>query len=207
MPRIARSNQVPVFLASQFYAPIITEIFEDIVDSVTNSSESSSETDIDLHAIDAPGVTGLPDYSSSTTSTSSSSDFSLSVNSSSRSSESSSFNYDSEISEEEIEGTGFKVEDHHRALLQAIERVYATRYWVSRQPIIRTSATFDNRLHRRHEYPQLFRNSACMNPDTFDALVERLEIEEVFQNQSNYSQRSRIWNCGYRHTTGNHSCF
>lgn len=27
-----------------------------------------------------------------------------------------------------------------------------------------------------------------MDPDTFDALVERLEIQEVFQNQSNYSQ-------------------
>lgn len=94
MPRIARSNQVQVFLASQFYAPMITEILEDIVDSVTNNSEPASEADIDLHSIDAPGVTGLSDFSSSTTSTSSSSGSSLIVNSLSRSSESSGFNSD-----------------------------------------------------------------------------------------------------------------
>lgn len=155
-------------------------MLQDIVASVTNSSESSSETDMDLHSIYAPGVIGLSDSSSTTTFTFSSSDSKLSVNCILKSSDTSSSNSDSEISDEEFEGTGFEVEYHHRALLQVIEWVYTIQYWISRQPIIRTSATFDNRLNRRHEYPQLFRNFARMDPDTFDSLVNRLEIAEVF---------------------------
>lgn len=178
-------------MISKFYAPIVTETLEDLVSSLAENSSISSKTNTSLSSTTTNNFEWLSDSSSSTNSASNSSSSSThsssfdSISLSSRNSESSS---DSETQDHEIEDNGSELLDQHRALLQVIEWVYTTRYWVIRQTIIRTSATFDNRLERRHQYPQLFRNSVRMDPHSFDSLVQRLEVAEVFQNRSNYSQ-------------------
>lgn len=97
-------------------------------------------------------------------------------------------NSDSKQENLELQELGLEVGDKYWGLLQIVEWVNTTKYWVRCQPIIYTFATFDNRYERWHQRLNLFQNSAHNDPTTFDYLVEKLEVASGFHNQSTYPQ-------------------
>lgn len=80
-------------------------------------------------------------------------------------------------------------EKYQEDVLHLMERTEDTRYLKDREPITKFNALMSIFLKTyKTQRPDLFRLDACINPSTFDRLIERLQNHPSFQNNSHQNQ-------------------
>lgn len=63
------------------------------------------------------------------------------------------------------------------------------KYFNTREEVLRTAASMENRLEQKYARPDIFRKPARKDPATFDLLVKELTDEAVFHNEAHNLQK------------------